>query len=900
MSLYPGHRQGKVIWYTKMKKRYEPQEIEKKWADFWERNNYFSPHPGKKKATFSMVMPPPNITGALHMGHAFNNTLQDIVARFKRMQGYEVLWIPGIDHAGIATQNVVEKNLAEEELSRQTLGREKFLQRVWQWKEKYGERIFSQLRKLGVSCSWQDRSFTMDKSHCQAVEEVFVRLYKEGYMYKGDYIINWCPRCETALSDIEVEYKEKQGKLYYIRYPFKNKLEAKKTHLVVATTRPETMLGDTAVAVNPKDERYKNLEGSLLSLPLLDRELPLVYDEYVDPEFGTGILKVTPAHDPNDFLIGKRHRLPVINVFNKDGTISKNGGSYQGLDRFECRRKILEDLKRGGYLEKSEDYPYRIGHCYRCGTEVEPYLSAQWFIKMKKLAREAVKAVREKKIEFIPSFWKKGYFQWLENIHDWCVSRQIWWGHRLPVWHCQSCGGVTVAKGKPTECENCGSRSLKQDPDVLDTWFSSSLWPFSTLGWPQKKEKLGRFYPTSLLCTAWDILFFWVSRMVMMGLKFTHQIPFGQVYIHPLIGDEKGEKMSKSKGNVVDPLKMMEKYGTDAFRFSLVAPKTDSPYLRFSENRLRGYRNFANKIWNASRFTLMNLTNFTPTGTADDLTSLELCDKWILGRFFSLVNRVTRHLDHYRFSEAANSLYQFLWGEFCDWYIELVKPRLLGKEGKSSRYPAQWILHYVLEGTLKLLHPFMPFITEDIYQRLPHAHEESIMISNWPVAEKKANSEVEKKMNLLMQVIQEARNVRSEMGIDPPQRIDLYLTSSHKEKLDLLRENRAHIVSLVRTEKLIIDEKIAKPRSSISSLVDDIDIFIPLKPQMDLDKERKRLKENLEIIEKELKNLEKKLLSEDFVRKAPFEIVRKEKEKSNVLQSKVKKLKRMLREIQKI
>ncbi len=883
----------------KMNKRYEPQEIEKKWGDWWEKNNYFSPHPGKKKTTFSMVMPPPNITGALHMGHAFNNTLQDIVARFKRMQGYEVLWVPGIDHAGIATQNVVEKSLAEEGLSRQTLGREKFLQRVWQWKEKYGERIFSQLRKLGVSCSWEDKSFTMDKSHCQAVEEVFVRLYKEGYIYRGDYIINWCPRCETALSDIEVEYEEKQGKLYYIRYPFKNKPDAKKTHLVVATTRPETMLGDTAVAANPKDERYKNLKGTRLRLPLLGRELPFVYDEYVDPEFGTGILKVTPAHDPNDFLIGKRHNLAVINVLNKDGTINKNGDSYQGLDRFECRRKILEDLKRRGCLEKIEDYPYRVGHCYRCRTEVEPYLSPQWFVKMEKLAREAVKAVKEKKIEFIPSFWKKGYFQWLENIHDWCVSRQIWWGHRLPVWHCQSCGRMIVATRKPIQCDGCGSRDLEQDPDVLDTWFSSSLWPFSTLGWPEKEEKLKRFYPTCLLCTAWDILFFWVSRMVMMGLKFTHQIPFRQVYIHPLIGDEKGEKMSKSKGNVVDPLRMMEKYGTDAFRFSLVAPKTDSPYLRFSENRLRGYRNFANKIWNASRFTLMNLTDFRPGGTVDDLKMLELCDRWILGRFFSLVNCMTQHLDHYRFSEAANSLYQFLWGEFCDWYIELVKPRLLGKEGESSRYTAQWILHYVLEGTLKLLHPFMPFITEDIYQQLP-IHEESIMISNWPVAKRKAEPEVEEKMNLLMQAIQEARTVRSEMGVAPEKRIDLYLKSPHKEKLNLLRENRSYIANLVRTEKLIIGEKIAKPTGSISSLVDDIDIFIPLKSQRGFDKERKRLKENLETIEKELKNLEKKLLSKDFIRKAPSEIVRKEKEKSSALQSRAGKLKRMLKEIQKI
>jgi len=880
-----------------MKKRYEPEEIEKKWRNFWEKKGYFSPNLKKGKPTFSMVMPPPNITGVLHMGHAFNNTLQDIVARFKRMQGYDVLWVPGIDHAGIATQNVVERSLSKEGLSRQKLGREEFRKRIWEWKERYGERIFSQLRDLGVSCSWRDKAFTMDEGHSLAVKEVFIRLYEEGYIYRGNYIINWCPKCETALSDIEVEYEEKKGKLYYIRYPFKGK--ENKDYIVVATTRPETMLGDTAIAVNPEDERYKNLKGEKLILPLVGREIPLIYDDYVDPEFGTGALKVTPAHDPNDFLIGKKHNLSLVNVLNKDGTINENGGEYQGLDRYECRRRLLKDLKDKGFLEKMEDYVYRLGHCYRCGTPVEPYLSLQWFIKMGDLAREAKRVVKEGKIEFFPPFWKKNYFQWLENIHDWCISRQIWWGHSLPVWHCEDCEKVTTSKDKPDKCSHCGSRRIKQDENVLDTWFSSSLWPFSSLGWPKGGEKFERFYPTSLLCSGWDILFFWVSRMIMMSLKFTGKVPFYKVYIHPLIGDEKGEKMSKSKGNVVDPLQMMRKYGTDAFRFSLIALKTDSPYIRFSEDRVRGYRNFANKIWNASRFILMNVDDFTPQKKLKVSKSLELCDRWILSRYHLLVERVTSDLENFKFSEAANLLYRFIWGELCDWYIELVKPRLLREKGSRSRYSAQWILYYVLKGTLKLLHPFMPFITEEVYQRLPkdEEDEESIMISSWPKPEGERDEEVEDKMRLLMKVIQEVRTIRSEMGISPQKRIDLHLKATG-EDLSLLKKNKSYICNLTRADRLIIGEDVARPSHSVSSIVEEIEIFVPLKGLLDLSREKIRLKRILEELKEELATAERRLSNPEFLRKAPAEVIEKEKEGKRGIKMKMERFKKRLEEIE--
>lgn len=875
-----------------MKKRYEPKEIEKKWLDWWEKEDYFSPRQGIKKETFSMVMPPPNITGILSVGHAFEDTLHDILTRFKRMQGYETLWIPGTDHAGIATQNVVEKSLTKEGATRQQLGREKFLRRVWQWKEKYGEKIFFQLRSLGVSCSWKDKSFTMDKEYSAAVRKVFVELYQQGYIYQGDYIVNWCPRCGTALSDIEVEYEETRGKLYYIRYSFKNE----KDYLVVATTRPETMLGDTAVAVNPEDERFKKLKRKKLILPLLGRELPIIFDEYVDPEFGTGALKVTPAHDANDFLIGKKHNLPFINILNKDGTINEKGGIYQGLDRRKCREKVLADLKKKACLEKMEDYNYRIGHCYRCEEIVEPYLSSQWFVRTKDLAKEAIRVVKENEIEFIPSHWKKNYLQWMENIHDWCISRQIWWGHQLPVWHCESCGKPTVAEDTPPACSSCGKTKLKQVEDVLDTWFSSSLWPFTTLGWPEKTEKLEKFYPTSILCPAWDILFFWVARMIMMGLKFTGKVPFHKVHLHPLICDEKGRKMSKSKGNVIDPLKMMENYGTDAFRFALVSPQSDSPYLPFSEDRVRGYRNFANKIWNASRFVLMNLEDFIPQEQLPTPESMRLSDKWIFSLYSSLIKEVTLNLECFEFSQTAHRLYHFFWGEYCDWYIELVKFRLLDKGDLSSRYMAQWILWHILKGTLKLLHPLMPFITEEIYQRLAGA-DESIMVSPWPRPSKEISPDGNKGMHLLREIIQEVRTIRSELGILPQTKIELWFKTTQENNFSILKENEKEITNLAKAKKLVVDKKITKPAHSTSSLIEDVEIFIPLAGVIDMDKEKKRLKVNREKLRKEIVMLEKKLSNPYFLEKAPPQIVKKEKKRSKTLSQKSERLKKRLKEI---
>ncbi|MBC7188901.1 valine--tRNA ligase [Candidatus Aerophobetes bacterium] len=883
-----------------MEKRYTPKLVEEKWERFWEEKGYFSPRPGKKGKTFSMVMPPPNITGVLHMGHAFNITLQDIVVRFKRMQGYEVLWIPGIDHAGIATQNVVERELKKEGLDRKKLGREEFVKRVWEWKETYGERIFTQMRKLGVSCSWEDKAFTMDESHSQAVREVFVTLYEEGYIYRGNYIINWCPHCRTALSDIEVEYEDFSGKLYYIRYPFAEKGEERKEkYITVATTRPETMLGDTAVAVNPQDERYKKFKGEKLLLPLVGRILPLIFDDYVDPDFGTGALKVTPAHDQEDFLIGKRHNLPAINIFNEDATINENGGPYRGLDRYVCRERIVKDLHEKGYLEKVEDYVYRLGHCYRCGTVIEPYLSTQWFVRMKELAHEAIKAVREGKIKFYPDYWKQSYFDWLERIHDWCISRQIWWGHRLPVWYCQDCGRVIVSRTDVEKCDKCSSSRIKQDEDVLDTWFSSSLWPFSTLGWPKQTEKFKKFYPTSLLCSGWDILFFWVARMVMRGIKFTGKVPFYNVHIHPLIGDEKGEKMSKSKGNVIDPLEMMEKFGTDAFRFSLVALKTDAPYLRFSPERVKGYRNFANKVWNASRFVLMNTQGFNPSSTLEELICsdrLELCDRWILSCCSKVVREVTEDLDNFQFPQAAHKIYQFIWQNFCDWYVELVKSRL--KEDSQERQVALTVLLEVLKIALKLLHPFMPFITEEIYHRLPGT-DESIMISEWPSWEKGwEDKETEEKMEILMQVITEIRTIRAEMRIPPQSKIDVFIKTADPFHLTLLKENMSYVKDLTSSRKVVVACDVEKPGICASAIVKDIDIFVPLGEVVDIGREKKRLKKELEEKERELERTSGKLSSEEFIRKAPEEIIEKEKEKESDLKNQINKLKKRIGELE--
>lgn len=863
-----------------MEGRYEPQKIEEKWCRIWERERYFSPSQDKKKPSFSMVMPPPNITGALHMGHAFNNTLQDIVVRFKRMQGYRVLWVPGTDHAGIATQNVVEKELQKEGKNRKSIGREKFIKLVWEWKKKYGETIVRQLKSLGVSCSWEDKVFTLDKEHSEAVKEVFVRLYREGYIYQGDYIINWCPRCETALSDIEVEYRNREAKLYYIRYP-----SPEGEGLVVATSRPETMLGDTGVAVNPEDERYKKFIGKTLVLPLIGRKLPVIGDEYVDPSFGTGVLKVTPAHDPDDFLLGKKHGLPSLNVLNPDGTINEKGGPYQRLDRFQARKKILEDLKKEGFLVKIEDYPTRIGFCYRCEAPIEPYLSRQWFVRTEKLAEKAIKVVREGKIKFAPSFWKEHYFRWLKGIRDWCISRQIWWGHRIPAWTCEICGELVVEVNPPSKCPQCGDTRLKQDEDVLDTWFSSSLWPFTTLGWPKEREKFKSFYPTSLLVSGWDILFFWVARMIMMGLKFTQKVPFLQVYIHPLVGDEKGQKMSKSKGNVIDPLEIMEKYGTDAFRFSLVSFETIAPYMRFSEGRVRGYRDFCNKIWNASRFVFLSLSDFSPSPSPPP--PKELADRWILSLYHRLVKKVTRDLENYRFPSAGKAIYDFFWGEFCDWYVELVKPRLKG-EDRDLREGAQWCLWQVLKGSLKLLHPFMPFITEEIYQRLP-GEKKSIMVSAWP-EEGPEDPEAEEKMEIIKKVIQEARALRSEFRVPPQKKVEVLVKVEEKEKRKLLEKELPLIKTLVKAKKVTIGKDLKRPPTSCAGVLSFGEIFIPLGEFIQPEKEKVRLRKEIENIEKRLSLAEKKLSRDEFLQRAPQKVIEKERELAEELRKKKERL----------
>jgi len=878
-----------------MEKRYDPKLVEEKWESFWEKKGYFSPQPGKKRKTFSLVMPPPNITGVLHMGHALNITLQDIVVRFKRMQGYDVLWIPGIDHAGIATQNVVERELRKEGHSKEELGREEFIKKIWQWKNQYGERIFHQMRKLGVSCSWEDKTFTMDEGHSRAVKKVFVTLYEKGYIYKGDYIINWCPRCQTALSDIEVEYENVYGKLYYIKYPFINSKGKDKKYITVATTRPETLLGDVAIAVNPRDERYKQFKGEKLTLPLVGRVLPLIFDEHVDSDFGTGALKVTPAHDREDFLIGQRHNLTPLNVFNEDATINEKGGVYQGLGRNKCREIIVNDLEKEGYLEKIEDHEHRIGRCYRCNTVVEPFLSAQWFVKIKDFAKSAIKAVKEEKIKFYPSYWERNYLDWLERIHDWCISRQIWWGHRLPVWYCKECGEVIVSCEEPFQCRKCSSSNLQQDEDVLDTWFSSGLWPFSTMGWPQEGEKFKKFYPTSLLCSGWDILFFWVARMVMMAINFTGEVPFYKVHIHPLIGDEKGEKMSKSKGNVIDPLKMMEKYGTDAFRFSLVALKTETPYFRFFSDRVKSYRNFANKIWNVSRFVLMNLEDFSPSNEATLIDKLQLCDKWILSRYKKTVREVTHHLENLLFPQAAQTLYRFIWQDFCDWYVELTKSSLREKSGQ--RQITQTILYQVLKGSLKLLHPFMPFITEELFQRLSQK-QESIMISNWPEEKMVGDEEAEEKMVFFREIITEIRTIRAEMRIPPQKKIEILLRTKNCSYLNLLREYSSYIIDLVNPEKLTVDSNLKKPESCASGIVKDVDIFIPLTKLIDTNREKERLKKDLEEVKKEFLRTQGKLSSPQFLEKAPEEVVEKEKGKKLQLIIKRKKLEKRLKDLE--
>lgn len=860
-------------------KSYEPDAVEKKWYKYWEENNYFYAETNSSKEPFSIVIPPPNVTGSLHMGHALNNTLQDILIRFKRMQGYNTLWLPGTDHAGIATQNVVEKQLRQKGLTRQDLGREKFIQQVWEWKKEYGDLIIAQLKRLGASCDWSRTRFTMDEGLSKAVREVFVSLYEQGLIYRDDYIVNWCPRCQTALADIEVEYRIINGHLDYIKYEG----VTQDYSVIVATTRPETMLGDTAVAVNPEDKRYKHLIGQEVILPLLGRKIKVVGDSFVEREFGTGVVKVTPAHDPNDFEIGKRHSLPQINILNKDGTMNENAGHYQGLDRYECRKKLIEDLKALGLLVKREEYSYAVGHCYRCDTIVEPYLSRQWFVHMKDLAKPAIEAVQSRRVEFTPKNWEKTYFEWMENIKDWCISRQIWWGHQIPVWYCQKCRATLVERQDPTACRQCGSNELIQDPDVLDTWFSSALWPFSTLGYPDKTKDLTTFYPTSVLSTGFDIIFFWVARMIMMGLKFMGDVPFKQVYIHALIRDANGQKMSKSAGNVIDPLVIIDKYGTDALRFTLAIMAVQGRDILLSEERIEGYKHFCNKLWNAARFILISVKEDQKPKTKD----LSLADRWILTRLNQVIEKVTQGLNSFYFNEATQTLYDFIWHEYCDWYLELVKPELGGERRKTI----EDLLVMTLEINLRLLHPFMPFITEEIWQRLPiHKQTNSIMIASWPrLNPDQIDLDSIKKMEFIKAVVTSIRTLRSEMRIPPNQKINTLIIKSKPF------ENVAYITLLTNMREVIFNPEATKPDRSAVIIVKGIEMYLPLEGLVDLGKEQERLSKELSRVEKELNLTQAKLANEDFMTKAPQQVVAKERQRLEELVAKRDKLQMSLK-----
>ncbi|MGI5912702.1 MAG: valine--tRNA ligase [Syntrophomonadaceae bacterium] len=854
---------------------YDPGSVEEKWYKYWREHNYFTPQDDRTKKPFSIVMPPPNVTGSLHLGHALDNTLQDILTRWRRMQGYNVLWLPGTDHAGIATQAKVEEALAQEGLTKYDLGREKFLDRVWEWKQLYGNRITSQLSLMGSSCDWSRERFTMDEGCSQAVREVFVNLYQKGLIYQGDYIINWCPRCHTAISDIEVEHEESSGHLWHIRYP----VEGSDEFLIVATTRPETMLGDTGVAVHPDDERYTHLIGKKVVLPLVNRVIPIFADSYVEREFGTGAVKVTPAHDPNDFEMGLRHGLEQIVVINNNAFMNENAGSYQGMDRYECRRKIVEDLENQGFLLKVEDHQHSVGHCQRCDTVIEPLVSKQWFVKMKPLARPAIEKVLNGEIRFIPERFTKIYINWMENIRDWCISRQLWWGHRIPVWYCQSCGEIICSKDDPDYCPSCSSAELKQDEDVLDTWFSSALWPFSTLGWPYQTSDLDYFYPTSVLVTGRDIIFFWVARMIFSGIEHMGQVPFREVNIHGLILDGQGRKMSKSLGNGIDPIEVIEKYGADTLRLALITGVTPGNDIRFHWEKVENTRNFANKIWNASRFVLMNLESYEKIEIKPE--ELTLADRWIISRLNQRKEEVNSLLEGYDLGEAAKVLYDFIWDEFCDWYIELAKPRLSAQADKREKLVVQNVLNEVLKDILRLLHPFMPFITEEIYQYLP-GHNDTIMLDSWPVSDKdRIWVDSLEEMQQLIMVIRSLRNIRAEFNVSPGSRIKAIVVVNDDTYRQVFAANRSYIEQMARLKELeIVNALNQKPTQAVSALTSQAEIYVPLEGVIDVVKEIARLEKEAKNVDGELQKAEGKLKNKNFILKAPQEVIAKEKTKA--------------------
>jgi valyl-tRNA synthetase len=871
-----------------LNKGYEPHDVEKRWYDFWEKELLFAANEEKTdQKCYSIVIPPPNVTGVLHMGHALNNTLQDILCRYRRLRGDNVLWMPGTDHAGIATQNVVEKKLADEGMDRHQVGRKKFIEAVWEWRSEYGSAIINQLKRLGASCDWERERFTMDEGLSRAVRKVFVNLYHEGLIYRGNYIINWCHRCHTALADLEVEHEAHEGHLYHVRYPFTDGTGG----VVVATTRPETMLGDTAVAVNPNDERYQGIESLQVILPLMNRTIPIIKDKYVDMSFGTGALKITPAHDPNDFEIGNHHNLERIKVIGDDGRMTSEAGKFKGLDRFECRKVVVNALKEEGLLEKIEPYQHSIGHCYRCKTIIEPNLSKQWFIRTKPLAKKAIDAVKNGDTKIIPEIWTKTYFEWMNNIKDWCISRQIWWGHQIPAWTCNTCQEIIVALDTPATCPACGGTDLVQDTDVLDTWFSSALWPFSTMGWPDQTPLLKLFYPTSVLVTGFDILFFWVARMMMMGIHFMGDVPFKDVYVHALVRDEAGKKMSKSTGNVIDPLSIIDRYGTDAFRFTLAAFAAQGRDVKMSEKRVEGYRNFINKIWNAARFALTHINKYYKNITTEPLS---LVDRWILSRLYRASGKVSEALESYRFNDAAGVLYNFVWHEFCDWYLEAIKPTLYGKEGQNRQQATLSVLWRVLHDTLVLLHPFVPFITEEIWHKLPGT-QGSIMKAAFPLYAENDNSiqrdeEAESNMRLISGIITGIRNIRGEMNISPSLSLAVSAQSQDESTKKTIQQHRDMIINLAGLKALSVGNAVERPKSSATAVVSDATIFVSLEGIVDFAKEIERLEKEINKLTNESATVSKKLNNEDFLSKAPAPVVEKVKTKHDLLVEKQQKL----------